>query len=311
VLLTTLLRELVPAAPFGRQAESDPVMDSEEAVAAFVRAGRPGGILSGVYTFYLEQVCRMIRPGDRVLDLGCGPAQLLTAIATKNRRARFVGIDRSAGMIAAGNASLRAAGLRNVELRIDDMTMLATVEDGGVDVVLSSMALHHLPGTGDLRRCFEAIERVMAHDARMFIADFGRLKSLKSVDYFVRRAIPRNEPILERDYRASLRAAFSKEEFSRALPSCARRRIAIYSTVVSPTMVVLMSAREPARLESVAHGTAGQESASQETAVQETAAHDTAAHEPTEGLLAMLPRPRRADYHQLRLSLRLGGMPLE
>lgn len=284
MLLTTLLRELISSAPFDRLPESDPVMDSGEAVSAFVRAGRPNGILSGVYAFYLEQACRMIRPGDRVLDLGCGPAVLLASIAAMNQDASFIGIDRSSGMIATGKTSLREAAARNVDLRIDDMTGLESVEDGSIDVVLSSMAMHHLPDTDHLQRCFEAIERVMAPGARVFISDFGRLKSLKSVDCFVRRAIPKDEPILERDYRASLRAAFSKEEFGRALSSRARRRIAIYSTVVSPMMVVLMAPFP--------------ESAA--------ANRDSAGR-----LLAALPRSRRADYRQLRLCLRLGGMPLE
>lgn len=281
MLLATLLRELIPSAPFDRIPESDLIMDSEEAVSAFARAGRPSGILSGVYAFYIEQACRMIRPGERVLDLGCGPALLLSSIAALNPDAGFVGVDCSAPMIATGNEALRRSSVRNVELRIDDMTELASFEPGSVDVVLSSMALHHLPDTEHLRRCFEAIERVMAPGGRVFIADFGRLKSLRSVEYFVRRAIPSDEPVLERDYRASLRAAFSREEFDGALAGRARQRLSIYSTVVSPMMVVVMAPfPESPRVGSQAGR-----------------------------VLEMLPRKRRADYRQLRLSLRLGGMP--
>jgi arsenite methyltransferase len=282
VLLTTLLRETLTSAQFDRIPEPDLIMDSEEAVSAFARAGRAGGILSGVYTFYVEQACGMIRPGDRVLDLGCGSALLLASVAALNADASFVGVDLSSAMIATGNESLRHSPARNVALRVDDMTELSSVESGSVDVVLSSMALHHLPDAVHLRRCFEAVERVLAPEGGVFITDFGRLKSLKSVEYFVRRAIPPDEPRLEDDYRASLRAAFSREEFGGALPARLKRRVAIYSTVVSPMMVVLM----------------------------------TPFPESTRGrpknprrLYKGLPRERRADYRQLRLSLRLGGMP--
>ncbi len=256
-------------------------MDSEEAVSAFARAGQPNGILSGVYAFYVEQACKMIRPGDRVLDLGCGPALLLGSIAALNQEASFVGVDCSAPMIARGNESLRRLAACSVNLRVDDMTELDSVESGSIDVVLSSMAMHHLPDSDHLYRCFEAIERVMAPDARVLISDFGRLKSLKSIEYFVRRAIPSNEPILERDYRASLRAAFSREEFSRVLSGRLRQRISIYSTVVSPMMLVLMSP-----FPSPQHLSAN-----------------------TDQILQTLPRNRRADYRELRLSLSLGGMP--
>lgn len=282
MLLSTLLRETFTSARFERIPEPDLVMDSEEAVSAFARAGRPDGILSGVYAFYVEQACRMVRPGDRVLDLGCGSALLLESVAALKDDASFVGVDLSAGMIATGNESLRRSSARNVALRIDDMTELSSVESGSVDVVLSSMAMHHLPDADHLRRCFEAVERVLAPGGRVFISDFGRLKSLKSIEYFVRRAIPPDEPRLEDDYRASLRAAFSREEFGRALSGRLKQRISIYTTAVSPMMVVLMTPfPESPR---GGGGNAGR-------------------------LLKTLPRKRRADYQQLRLSLRLGGMP--
>lgn len=284
MLLTTLLRELLSSDRFDRVPEPNLVMDSDEVVSAFARAGQADGILSGVYAFYREQACKMIRPGDRVLDLGCGPALLLSSIAALNPDATFVGIDCSAPMIARGTALLRDRARRNVDLRIDDMTELSSVESGSIDVVLSSMALHHLPDADHLHRCFEAIERVMAPEARLFISDFGRLKSLASVEYFVRRTIPTDESILERDYRASLRAAFSTEDFNNALPHRLRQCISIYSTIVSPMMVVLMAPFPQAPSPSTGN-----------------------AH----GALATLPYNRRADYRQLRLSLRLGGMPLK
>lgn len=281
MLVTTLLRESFKRTQFERIPESDLIMDSEEAVAAFARAGQPNGVLSGVYAFYTEQACRMIRPGDRVLDLGCGPALLLASIAELNPESGFAGVDCSAPMIARGNEALHRLAVHNVDLRVDDMTKLDSVEPGSIDVVLSSMAMHHLLDLDNLYRCFEAIERVMAPDARVFISDFGRLKSLKSIEYFVRRAIPSNEPILERDYRASLRAAFSREEFNRALSDRIKKRVSLYSTVLSPMMVVVMTPFP--------------------------SPHNLAAN--SERILQTLPRNRRADYRQLRLSLSLGGMP--
>jgi arsenite methyltransferase len=282
MLVTTLLRELFKPAPFERIPEPDLIMDSEDAVAAFARAGQPNGILSGVYAFYVEQACRMIRPGDRVLDLGCGSALLLASIAALNDDASFVGIDSSAPMIAMGRESLSRLRTRNVALRIDDMTELSSVESGSIDVVLSSMSMHHLADTDQLQRCFGAMERVMAPNAKVFISDFGRLKSVKSVEYFVRRAIPKDEPRLEHDYRASLRAAFSTDEFRRAMSAEMKQRISLYATVLSPMMIVLM-----------------------------TPFHDVPGARNGSGnqMIETLPRKRRADYQQLRLSFRLGGMP--
>ena len=121
---------------------------------------------------------------------------------------------------------------------------------------------------------------MLAPGGKVFISDFGRLRSLKSVEYFVRRAIPPDEPRLEEDYRASLRAAFSREEFGGALSGRMKQRLSIYSTVLSPMMVVLMTPFPESP-----RGT-----------------HAGLIHK-------TLPRKRRADYRQLRLCLRLGGMP--
>jgi arsenite methyltransferase len=283
MLLTTLVREWLTPRGFDRTAEQDLVMDSDEAVSAFARAGRPNSILSGVHAFTAQLACRMIRPGDRVLDLGCGPASLLASIAARNRQSSFVGIDASPKMIAAGNAVLRETGADNVELRVDDMTELSSVPPAGVDVVLSSMAMHHLADTQALRRCFEAIERVMAPGANVLISDFGRLNSLKSIEYFVRRAIPPDEPELERDYRASLRAAFSRKEFAAALPGRISERISLYTTALSPMMVVMMTPLPDFSGNSLRSA----------------------------AVVRSLPRARRADYWQLYFSLRLGGMPVK
>ena len=283
MLLTTLARELLTPHRFARMAEQNLVMDSEDAVSAFARAGRPNSILSGVHAFTAELVCRMIRAGDRVLDLGCGPASLLASIAVRNEQASFVGIDASPKMIAAGNAVVRDTGARNVELRVDDMCELSSVAPASIDVVLSSMTMHHLADMRALRYCFQAIERVMAPEARLVILDFARLNSLKSIEYFVRRAIPRDEPVLEHDYRASLRAAFSKQEFAAALSDGARERVSLYTTAPAPMMVVMMTPLP----------------ASPSTSSLRNASH-----------VRSLPRARRADYWQLYLSLRLGGLPV-
>jgi len=56
----------------------------------------------------------------RVVELGCGSAGNLLAMAATMPNARFVGIDASAGEIARGRAIVEALGLRNIELIAGD-----------------------------------------------------------------------------------------------------------------------------------------------------------------------------------------------
>ncbi len=282
-LIHTIARELASSTGFERVPESNLIMDAPEAVAAFRRAGAQNGVLSGVYTYHLAQSCALIRPGDRVIDLGCGPANLLVAAARLNPESTFTGIDLSPRMIDEARKLVKASGLRNVELRLDDITKLELVEDSSVDVVLSSMALHHLADVESLHTCLMAIDRVLTPKGKIYICDFGRLKSLGSVEYFVRRAIPEEETILRRDYYESLRAAFSKFEFKMALLKLEARKIKLYSTLISPIMIVI------------------------------TTDHQHKLLSPPVGAeivntIKLLPRRRRQDLQQLRFFLRLGGL---
>ncbi len=285
-LVGTILRETFARRPLDRVPEPELVTTAPDAVSAFAAAGRAGGVLSGVYAFLAEQAGRLIRPGDRVLDLGCGPATLLSDIAGRHPRAAFVGVDLSSEMIERGRRELRTHGRTNVELRVEDMTRLDSTASGSIDVVLSSMAFHHLAGDADLRRCLAAAARVMKPAAEMFVADFGRLGSARSIDYFVRRAIPAGEDELARDYRASLHAAFTPAELWSSVPAALRPRLAVYSTAVSPMMVALRT-----------RGTGGPTPAR------------TANGDRNEKRSGNLPWRRRLDYWQLRLFFRMGGLP--
>ena len=58
------------------------------------------------------------------------------------------------------------------------------IADRSVDGLISTMALHHLPTVGHLEACFAEIRRVLKPEGAVYLADFGRLRSLKSVLFF-------------------------------------------------------------------------------------------------------------------------------
>ena len=112
-----------------------------------------------------------LRPGELVLDVGCGTGTL--AIAAKRRvepGGAVHGIDPSPEMIARAMKKARKGGV-DVAFQTGVAEALP-YPDETFDVVLGTLMLHHLPRA--LRRAFaHEIRRVLEPGGRALIVDFG------------------------------------------------------------------------------------------------------------------------------------------
>jgi tRNA (cmo5U34)-methyltransferase len=80
---------------------------------------------------------------ERVLDLGTGEGHLLGAVLGARPGVEAVGLDLSPAMIAA--AGERFAADQPVELVVHDLMEPLPGDFGPVDLVVSALAIHHLP----------------------------------------------------------------------------------------------------------------------------------------------------------------------
>ena len=111
-----------------------------------------------------------IRPGDRVLDVGCGTGDLtLVAAARAGAQGEVVGIDASPEMIEVARQKTPQGTSARFEIALIERIPFP---DNYFDVVLSSLMLHHLPG--DLKqRGLAEVRRVLKPGGRVLIVDMS------------------------------------------------------------------------------------------------------------------------------------------
>ena len=92
-----------------------------------------------------------------VVDLGCGEAKFLAAIASGIRKG--IGIDASVHMLASARRSLTDLDIRNVELIHSDFRAF-DVGFEVVDAVMSNYAIHHVSDS-DKKTVFRRIHKTL------------------------------------------------------------------------------------------------------------------------------------------------------
>lgn len=116
-------------------------------------------------------------PGDRVLDVGCGPGWL--AIWAAQQAREVVGCDRSKRIIKIAKSNARKSGAANVVFHTADATSLPYPNES-FDVVIATTLIYLLP---QRERGFAELVRVTVPGGRVATLDpdvsmsFGRMRA--------------------------------------------------------------------------------------------------------------------------------------
>lgn len=109
-----------------------------------------------------------LRDGHRILDIGCGTANLLRSIGTRYPNVDLVGLDPDPKALARAGRKTRRAGFT---VRLDcGFAQELPYPDNSFDRVFSSLMLHHLDTTAKDALLAE-VHRVLRPDGLLVLAD--------------------------------------------------------------------------------------------------------------------------------------------
>ena len=149
-----------------------------------------------------------------VLDLGCGPADLLIRFARAWPAARFHGIDGSPAMLAEGQRAIADAGLSGQISLYERVLPARQLPLPTCQAVLSNSLLHHLHDPGVL---WQTIKEFAAPGAAIYITDLRRPDTVEQAQTLVDTYSGDEPAVLKQDFYLSLLAAFTPAEVRQQL----------------------------------------------------------------------------------------------
>ncbi len=181
------------------------IMDDDEQSHAYANADFSTSnqwFVDQLLVEYPEYLCN-------VVDIGCGPCDVMLRLAGARPDIRITAVDGSAAMIKLAREAVLA---RRYEARVVPMQGyipgLALAEHS-FDAILSKDLLHHLPNPMVLWREAQRLGRL---GAAVYVMDLIRPATQQAARDIVEAVAPREHPILKEDFYNSLCAAFTMEE---------------------------------------------------------------------------------------------------
>lgn len=160
-----------------------------------------------------------------VLDLGCGPGDIVLRLAQRHPGLTVHGLDGSGAMLGFGAA--RLFDMHELQGRvqfIEGRLPGAQLPLARYDAIVSNSLLHHLH---DPRVLWRSVRELGAPGTAVLVMDLFRPASSAEAQAIVERYSGGEPEVLKHDYFASLCAAFEPGEVREQLAACGLAELAV------------------------------------------------------------------------------------
>ena len=115
-----------------------------------------------------------LRPGHRVLDVGCGTATLTILLKQACAEAEVTGLDGDAKVLDLARTKIKAAGLDVTVMQ--GLASEAPFPLASFDRIASSLVFHHLT-TEEKRRTLKRVRELLKSGGEVHTADWGKAQN--------------------------------------------------------------------------------------------------------------------------------------
>jgi ubiquinone/menaquinone biosynthesis C-methylase UbiE len=187
-------------------------MDDGEQALAYAQADFSEA--NGLFVGLLEE----LSPGPlngRLLDLGCGPADIPLALAHRHPDLRIDAVDGARSMLDLAQRKFDSdARLAQRMKLICEHLPCSSLHEQAYRLVVSNSLLHHLADPGVM---WQTVSRCVQPGGAVLVMDLARPASELAVDALVETYAIDEPGVLRRDFRNSLFAAYRVDEIESQL----------------------------------------------------------------------------------------------
>ena len=180
----------------------DPIQAAAYAAADFTEP-------HNMFVEKFREIFPRIKVTGKVLDLGCGPADVSIRFARAYPQCRIDGVDGAMAMLQEGTQRLKRENLNDRICLIQGMIPNIEVPEKQYSVIISNSLLHHLHDPVVLWRC---IKNYSPQCTAIFVMDLMRPQTTQEAKELVNTYSGAEPLILKQDFYNSLCAAFTLEE---------------------------------------------------------------------------------------------------